>query len=79
MDTPRVTIKNLFGDLNQRVDALKKDSSTVKASRAIVEKALVDGDTHYGINTGFGALANKRISKDELRDLQYNFLLSHSV
>ena len=44
----------------------------------IVEQALLDGEAYYGINTGFGALANKRISDDELAKLQQNILLSHA-
>jgi histidine ammonia-lyase len=28
----------------------------VKGSREGVEEALRDGDTHYGVNTGFGAV-----------------------
>ena len=47
-------------------------------SRKIVEHALQDGKAHYGINTGFGILANKRIDDSQLLDLQQNILLSHA-
>src|SRR5690349_1854341 len=33
----------------------------------------------YGITTGFGALANTRISEEDTRTLQYKILQSHSV
>ncbi|NPA33930.1 MAG: aromatic amino acid lyase [Chlorobi bacterium] len=33
----------------------------------------------YGVNTGFGALWNKRIKPDELEELQYNLLRSHAA
>lgn len=33
----------------------------------------------YGINTGFGALANTRISEEDTKTLQYKILQSHSV
>ena len=33
----------------------------------------------YGVNTGFGKLANKRISQGELEALQRNLIRSHSV
>jgi histidine ammonia-lyase len=33
----------------------------------------------YGVNTGFGKLANQRISKDDLATLQLNLIRSHSV
>ena len=33
----------------------------------------------YGINTGFGKLAQTTIAKDHLAELQRNLVLSHSV
>jgi histidine ammonia-lyase len=43
-------------------------------------RAIVDqGSTVYGINTGFGILANTRISKEDARLLQEKILQSHSV
>ncbi|PQA77330.1 histidine ammonia-lyase [Rhodoferax sp. TS-BS-61-7] len=51
----------------------------MRASHALV-KAAADGDAPvYGVNTGFGKLANKRISKDQLATLQRNLIRSHSV
>ena len=41
-------------------------------------KEIVDtGKPVYGINTGFGALSNKNISKNDLGKLQYNLIRSH--
>ena len=57
---------------------LRQAHEPIRQSRKIVEKALQDGDAHYGINTGFGILANKRISNDDLATLQLNLLLSHA-
>jgi histidine ammonia-lyase len=51
----------------------------VAAARALVEARLDDGEAHYGINTGFGTLAEVRIPQDDLRRLQRNLILSHSV
>ncbi|PHJ14271.1 histidine ammonia-lyase [Fervidobacterium sp. SC_NGM5_G05] len=51
----------------------------MRDSRKTIEKVLEIGEPVYGINTGFGALANVRISKDKLRDLQRNIVLSHSA
>ncbi len=51
----------------------------IRASHALV-KAAAEGDAPvYGVNTGFGKLANKRISKDQLATLQRNLIRSHSV
>ena len=37
------------------------------------------GDAAYGINTGFGLLAQTRIPDDQLAQLQRNLLLSHAA
>jgi histidine ammonia-lyase len=51
----------------------------VKKSREIVQRFLDVGKPIYGVNTGFGALANIRISKEKLKELQKNIILSHSA
>ena len=51
----------------------------MRASRAVVERALGDGKAYYGINTGFGILAQKRIEPSEVERLQTNLLRSHAV
>jgi histidine ammonia-lyase len=47
--------------------------------RAFVERALASDTPHYGINTGFGALASERIPRAELAELQEHLILSHAV
>ncbi len=49
------------------------------ASRALVERAIASGQTIYGINTGFGKLANVRIAPDKLDHLQVNLIRSHAA
>src|SRR5210317_2497892 len=61
------------------MEELSVDRKPVESSRLIVDRALEDGGTYYGINTGFGALAGQRISDAELADLQHNLLMSHAV
>ena len=51
----------------------------IRASAQVVQ-AAADGDAPvYGVNTGFGKLANQRISKAQLATLQLNLIRSHSV
>lgn len=51
----------------------------IRASAQVVQ-AAADGDAPvYGVNTGFGKLANQRISKAQLDTLQLNLIRSHSV
>jgi histidine ammonia-lyase len=48
-------------------------------SRELVERAIRSGQTIYGINTGFGKLANVRIPPDQLDQLQTNLIRSHAA
>ena len=66
-----------------RSEALVELSATamarVQRSREVVDR-LADGDKPaYGINTGFGTLAEVRIEKKDLRQLQQNLLRSHAA
>ncbi len=65
-----VTIENLYADLERSLEALRTDASAVRRSRAVVEAALGDGGTYYGINTGFGKLAQVRIPPEQQTRLQ---------
>ncbi|TNE74327.1 histidine ammonia-lyase [bacterium] len=83
MSTPELShslrIAHLYDDLKIRLQELGNNHNKVTSNRKMVEKALQDGGAHYGINTGFGILANKRINDMELKTLQRNLILSHSV
>ncbi|MFL6753463.1 MAG: histidine ammonia-lyase [Sphingomicrobium sp.] len=51
----------------------------VSDSAAAVERIVRGGAIVYGVNTGFGLLANTRIPDDRLAELQTNLILSHSA
>lgn len=53
--------------------------TAMEASAEIVRAIIRKGDPAYGINTGFGKLAQTRVPEDELEQLQRNLILSHSV
>ena len=62
-------------------DACKLDEASldrIRASAASVERIVAGGETVYGVNTGFGLLANTRIPPERLAELQRNLILSHS-
>lgn len=48
-------------------------------SRRLVERAIASGKAIYGINTGFGKLANVRVAPDRLDQLQANLIRSHAA
>jgi histidine ammonia-lyase len=51
----------------------------IQASNRRIAEVLKSGDQVYGVNTGFGLLANVRVSNDELDHLQDNLIRSHAV
>jgi histidine ammonia-lyase len=51
----------------------------VRESAAAIDRIVAGGETVYGVNTGFGLLANTRIPDDRLAELQTNLILSHSA
>src|SRR5215472_6582193 len=54
----------------------------VEGSRAAIDAIAQEGDLAprvYGVNTGFGALSETRISANDIRALQKNLVRSHST
>ncbi len=51
----------------------------VLRSRALVDRIAQGDQAAYGINTGFGTLAEVRIDKKDLRTLQRNLIVSHAA
>ncbi|MBI1186493.1 MAG: histidine ammonia-lyase [Alphaproteobacteria bacterium] len=54
------------------------DWERIDASARVVQDALARGEPVYGVNTGFGLLAQTHIGDDQLVALQRNLLLSHA-
>jgi histidine ammonia-lyase len=54
------------------------DWARIEASAQVVQDALAHGEPVYGVNTGFGLLAQTHIGDDQLAALQRNLLLSHA-
>jgi histidine ammonia-lyase len=55
-----------------------KARARMVASRAVIERIVTAETTAYGVNTGFGDLAEVRISQDQIRTLQVNLVRSHA-
>src|SRR6266498_1549416 len=54
----------------------------IDAARRVVDRIQEGGDAApavYGVNTGFGFLADVRIGADEIRNLQRNLIRSHAA
>jgi len=67
--------------LDGAVSVRLADSSrkTVDDCQQALADMLADGQTIYGVNTGFGKLAQIRVDDEKLADLQRNLIMSHSV
>lgn len=50
----------------------------VDKGAAVVAAIVAEGRTVYGVNTGFGLLANTSIAPEDLETLQRNLVLSHA-
>ncbi|HET8591190.1 MAG TPA: histidine ammonia-lyase [Nakamurella sp.] len=60
--------------------ALAEDALAAMAeSRSVVDALAADVAPHYGISTGFGALATTRIPPDRRADLQASLIRSHTA
>ncbi|EKD53761.1 MAG: hypothetical protein ACD_60C00156G0003 [uncultured bacterium] len=51
----------------------------IHAAEKMVTDVIARDETAYGINTGFGSLANIRIPETDLQTLQHNLILSHAA
>jgi histidine ammonia-lyase len=51
----------------------------ITASRAVVENLAHDVEPHYGISTGFGALATRHIPVEQRAQLQRSLIRSHAA
>ncbi len=68
----------LATDTAIRFELAPAAKNELMARRKIVEQLLRDNKTVYGINTGFGFLADVKIEVDKLTQLQENLIRSHA-
>ncbi|MGI4818397.1 MAG: histidine ammonia-lyase [Janthinobacterium lividum] len=75
-----LTLSQLRAALDGPVTVSLTEASwgNVEKGAATVEAILKEGRTVYGINTGFGLLANTSIAANDLETLQKNLVLSHA-
>ncbi|MBL9037459.1 MAG: histidine ammonia-lyase [Archangium sp.] len=64
---------------NRAVELSADARTRVTRARALVDERAAGDEPVYGVNTGFGTLAEVRIEKNDLRQLQRNLILSHAA
>jgi len=72
-DIRRVKNEQTFVTLDKSAEA------KIKAANETILEIVEKDQTVYGVNTGFGLLANTKIAKEDLEDLQTRIVLSHSA
>lgn len=80
IDGTRLTLDDLrrFEALRPQLILADAARQRMLASLAAVQRAVERGEVSYGINTGFGAFANRVIPADRTRRLQLNLVRSHA-
>ncbi|MFI4868790.1 MAG: histidine ammonia-lyase [Steroidobacterales bacterium] len=78
---PELTLATLRRALGSpaRVTLGRGEWLRVRRSALAIERLLEGGRTVYGVNTGFGLLAQTRIASAQLELLQRNLVLSHAA
>ena len=79
--TDQLTVAKVIAVAAGKLKAVLGDKAVqkIKASEQCVRQIVADNKTVYGINTGFGILANTKISEADTATLQHKILQSHSV
>jgi histidine ammonia-lyase len=63
---------------NNKVEISAAARSRIAASRKVIDEIIERDTVVYGVNTGFGKLADVRVPHNELRELQLNLVRSHA-
>jgi histidine ammonia-lyase len=77
----RLTIPIVLDIANGNIKGMisEEAKSKIEKSSHYVQQIVSENTTVYGVNTGFGILANTKISEGDTRTLQHKILQSHSV
>ncbi|HBX57596.1 histidine ammonia-lyase [Pseudomonas sp. UBA2684] len=77
----QLSLSQLRSAYQQALQVRLDDSAgaAIERSVACVQRILDENRTAYGINTGFGLLAQTRIASEDLEQLQRSLVLSHAA
>jgi histidine ammonia-lyase len=81
LDGTQLTLEQLGAACEGRaeIEVAPSARERLREARRLVDRIAESGVPTYGINTGFGTLAEVSIPKSELRRLQRNLILSHAA
>lgn len=77
----KITLADLRKLRNQAIKLTldKGAHADIEASSQLLADVVAEDRTVYGVNTGFGLLANTRIATEDLETLQKSIVLSHAA
>ena len=81
IDNQMITLGELRAAWQEPLQVSLGDSARrrIAESNELIDDVVAGGERVYGVNTGFGQLAQVQISNDELAHLQANLVRSHAV
>jgi histidine ammonia-lyase len=81
LDGRSLTIESAMGvaDRGELVKASPQSLKQMEKFRVLLEQKLARGEVVYGVNTGFGSLADKVVRPEHIDELQLNLIRSHSA
>ncbi len=81
LDGKALTIEDVWSvaQNKKQVEVHPENLHLLDKIRHYVDDIAEKDRPYYGINTGFGALAEKKIAKKDLEKLQHRLILSHAV
>ena len=68
-----------FVRLSPQLTIAETARQRMQKSRQVIREAVESGRTIYGVNTGFGKLADVRVNRPDLEELQLNLIRSHAA
>ncbi len=77
----KLTFKEVFDIIktNKKLKLSESAIDKIDRCRTYLDERMAKSDVPiYGVNTGFGALYNKKISREDLGHLQENLVMSHA-
>jgi histidine ammonia-lyase len=80
LDGTELTLRQIEDVANRSLEVTLASAARdrVERAREVVEKIIASEAPVYGVNTGFGRLADVRVPSTELRQLQLNLVRSHA-
>src|SRR3990172_3335053 len=76
-----LSLNQFIQGVRERKQVMLSEEAEIKVikARETVQRALNSKRVIYGLTTGFGALSDVVISKDQAKQLQKNIIMSHAA